>query len=308
MDLIQRGYQTYDDFWRIRQFLRDSFLANQRHELTWQAFRFDYWYWHVNSNLDQAQVEGMIDLWETPQGEIAAVLTPEGRLDYHLQIHPDHRSTELEAAMIQAAVNKQQQAESTDRRRLLIWARRDDHARQQLLEEAGFSKTKVVEQMRRRPLDEAIPDLTPAKGYQLRALAGPEELPARSWLSWRAFHPDEPDEAYEGWEWYRNIQRCPLYRRDLDLVAVSTEGELAAFCTVWFDDVTRTAALEPVGTEPDHQRRGLGKALIAEGFRRSKWLGAEYAYVSSYAEPAHRLYAAMGLETDILNELWTREL
>ena len=90
----------------------------------------------------------------------------------------------------------------------------------------------------------------------------------RSWLSWKAFHSDEPDERYEGWEWYRNVQRFPLYRRDLDLVAVAPDGELAAFCTVWFDDVTRTGSFELVGAHPAHQRRGLGRAVMYEGLRR----------------------------------------
>jgi hypothetical protein len=101
----------------------------------------------------------------------------------------------------------------------------------------------------------------------VRALGEVEELPARSWASWRAFHPDEPDERYQGWEWYHNIQRIPLYRRDLDVVAVAPNGEIASFCTVWFDDVTRTGVFEPVGTAPEHQRRGLGKAVMCEGLQ-----------------------------------------
>jgi GNAT superfamily N-acetyltransferase len=306
VELIQRKYQHDQDYWRIRQFLRQVFLLNQQRELAWQAFRFDYWLWHVNSNIHRQAVAEIIDLWETPQGAIAAVLTPEGPLDYHLQVHPAHRSTELEAAMIRAAVDKQAAAEGGQKRRLLIWTRSDDSDRQRHLEQAGFHKEAAVEQMRRRALVEAIPDHPPAEGYQVRALGGPEELPARSWLSWRAFHPDEPDEKYEGWEWYRNVQRCPLYRRDLDLVAVAPDGELAAFCTVWFDDVTRSAALEPVGTAPEHQRRGLGKAVIAEGLRRALWLGALYVFVGSYSEPAHSLYAALGLVTDIYSEMWLR--
>ncbi|PDV97386.1 GNAT family N-acetyltransferase [Candidatus Chloroploca asiatica] len=42
----------------------------------------------------------------------------------------------------------------------------------------------------------------------------------------------------------------------------------AAFCTLWYDEATRTVAFEPVGTHPEHQRTGLGKALMAEGLRR----------------------------------------
>ena len=130
------------------------------------------------------------------------------------------------------------------------------------------------------------------------------ELPARSWVSWRAFHPDEPDDKYEGWEWYRNVQRAPLYRRDLDLVAVAPDGELAGFCTVWFDEATRTAAFEPVGTHPAHQRKGLGKALLAEGLRRVQRLGATLTTVGSYSHAAGALYASVGFTEYDLSEPW----
>lgn len=145
---------------------------------------------------------------------------------------------------------------------------------------------------------------------QIVAMLNPDsrgELPARSWLSWKVFHPDEPEEKYEGWEWYRNVQRVPLYRRDLDNVAVAPDGELAAFCTVWFDDVTRTAVFEPVGTHPNHRKRGLGKAVMTEGLRRAQRLGATLATVSSYDKAAHALYDSMGFTEFDLLEPWIKE-
>ncbi len=61
-----------------------------------------------------------------------------------------------------------------------------------------------------------------------------------------------------GWEWYHEIQRArlparPRYRRR------RANGDLAAFCTVWFDDGARTAYFEPVGTYTPYQRRGPGQ-------------------------------------------------
>ncbi len=108
-------------------------------------------------------------------------------------------------------------------------------------------------------------------------------------------------------KWYRNVQRAPLYRRDLDLVAQADDGELAAFCTLWFDDVTRSAAFEPVGTHPNHQRRGLGKALMTEGLRRVRDLGATLCTVGSYSESAGALYAAIGFTAFELNTPWVKE-
>jgi ribosomal protein S18 acetylase RimI-like enzyme len=139
-------------------------------------------------------------------------------------------------------------------------------------------------------------------------LGDEKELPARSLVSWRAFHPNEPDDHYEGWTWYLNVQRAPLYRRDLDLVAVAPGGEFASFCTVWFDDVNRMGVFEPVGTAPAHQRRGLGKAVMCEGLRRLKHLGATLATVGSYSNEAGALYASLGFTEYDLLERWHIEL
>ncbi|MRS06001.1 GNAT family N-acetyltransferase, partial [bacterium] len=106
---------------------------------------------------------------------------------------------------------------------------------------------------------------------------------------------------------YRNVQRSPLYRSDLDLVAVAPNGEYAAFVTVWYDEGTQTATLDPVGTHPDHQRRSLAKALIAEGLRRAKSLGATLGTVGSFSEKAGALYASMGFTAYELCEPWIKK-
>lgn len=174
----------------------------------------------------------------------------------------------------------------------------------QALQERGYKRGDWPEYQFRRSLEDDIPDVHPAPSYSIRSLGDSAELPARSWLSWRVFHPDEPDENYKSWEWYLDIQRCPLYRRDLDLVALSPDGELAAFTTVWYDDVTRSGYFEPVGTSPDHQRKGLGRAIMTEGLRRLRSMGAIQATVAGYSEAARALYASVMTPDALIYERW----
>lgn len=223
-----------------------------------------------------------------------------------MQVHPAFCSASLQLEMLDVAEQRLAVMDADGQRRLTVWIGAWDAARQDLARRRGYQPADGTEYMRRRPMDRPIPDAPAVAGYAVRALGEAAELPARSWLSWKVFHPNEPDSRYQGWEWYSNVQRVPLYRRDLDLVAVAPSGELAAFCTVWFDDVTRTAVFEPVGTHPDHQRRGLGKAVMAEGLRRVARLGATLASVSSYSPAAHALYAAMGFAECDLSEPWRR--
>ena len=174
----------------------------------------------------------MVFLWEDAQGRIAAVLNPEGKADVHLQVDPGQRSAQLVDEMILTAEEHLAETGENGRRKLLIWADAHDELRQELLARRGYQKQDWPEYQRRRSLDLEIPEGCPAPGYTVRALGETEELPERSWASWRAFHPDEPDERYQGWEWYHNIQRMPLYRRDLDMVGVAPDGKIASFCTI----------------------------------------------------------------------------
>jgi len=308
MKLIQRKYRHDDDQWKIRQFLREVFLLNNRHEFSWPLYRWDYWRWHVNENIFKFNLEAAVFLWETVDGKLVAALHPDGTGEAFLEVHPEFRCPELEVEMMSMAETQFAVTQPDGRQQLTLWAHADDPLRPDLLARRGYSKSKwLPEQQRRRDMREPIPDFQPADGYTIRALGDVDELPKRSWVSWKAFHPDEPDEKYEGWDWYRNVQRAPLYRRDLDLVAVAPNGDFAAFVTLWFDDVTRAAAFEPVGAHPDHQRKGLGKALMAEGLRRVRDLGATLCTVGSYSERAGNLYAAMGFTEYDLDEAWVKE-
>jgi ribosomal protein S18 acetylase RimI-like enzyme len=304
MQLAMRLYQCEEDYWRIRQFLREVSCLNGRRDRSWNVVRFDYWRWHVNENIEHHRLTERVFIWETADGRIAAVLNPEGQGEAFLQVHPAFDLPKLVDEMLEVAEAKLAVTGADGRRHLQVWANEDDILRREVLHCRGYTQGDWPEYQRRRSMSVPVSDAPIAAGYTIRALGDVEELPARSWLSWQAFHPDEPDDRYEGWSWYHNVQRAPLYRRDLDLVAVAPNGELASFCTVWFDDVNRSGVLEPVGTAPAHQRRGLGKAVMGEGLRRLKRLGATLAIVGSYSAEAGALYAAVGFTKYDLLERW----
>ncbi len=305
MKLTRRNYRHEDDYWRMRASCAEVMHANGRRETNWHVARLDYWRWHVNENLEGMRLEEVIFLWEDARGNLAAVLNPEGRADVHLQID------------LRCAPHVRRGNDPHCRRlpgRLGGWkaqaggvGRRSRQLRQAILARRGFHKGSwqgIPAPVARWKSTCRDP---PGAGYGVRALGETNELPDRSWASWRAFHPEEPDERYEGWTWYSNIQRMPLYRRDLDLVGVAPDGKIASFCTLWYDDVTRTAYFEPVGTMPEHQRRGLGKAMLVEGLRRLQRLGGDLAFVGSYSEAAGALYASAGFIDYDLSEPWEKE-
>lgn len=306
MMLTMRPYGGEADYWRIRGFLREVFLLNGRRERSWSLVRFDYWRWHIHENIERFRLDEVIFIWEGERGEIGAVLNADRKGEGFLQVHPAFHSRGLDEEMIVTAEERLAVVGEDGRRSLRLWVGEEEWQRKGILRQRGYVRQDWPEYQRRRPLVEPVPDVPVAAGYVVRPLGDVDELPARSWLSWLAFHPDEPAENYQGWAWYPNVQRAPLYRRDLDIVAVAPDGELAAFCTVWFDDVTRTGTFEPVGTAPAHQRKGLGKAVMAEGLRRVQRLGATLAMVGSYSAGAGALYHSMGFVEYDLSEPWVK--
>src|SRR5688500_13725452 len=64
MTAAMRAYQKEEDYWCIREFLREASVLNHRHDFAWSLLRWDYWRWHVNENTFHFQLQDVIMLWE----------------------------------------------------------------------------------------------------------------------------------------------------------------------------------------------------------------------------------------------------
>ena len=304
-----RRYYNEKDYGRLRDFFRQVFLINQRLEHSWHVARLDYWRWHLVLNCQICEpMEKSLTIWESEDQQIAGVLLPVGQGEIRLHVHPHMRSAELEREMLQEAERYLPALLESGAGMLYLPVFSDDVMRQEILAQQGYLKVEGLAHHWWRDLDHPIPEMTPPAGYLIRSMGAESEHPARSWASWRAFHSDEPQEAYDGdWSWYRNVQAAPLYRQDLDIVAVAQEGEIAAFCTIYYDEFTRAAVCVLVGTAAEHWRRGLGKAVMLEGMRRLQNLGCQRVFASAYDPPAYALYSSV-MDSVKVTELWRKEV
>ncbi len=313
MKSTYRPYQTEDDFWRMREFLRQVFLLNGRRQRSWHVARLDYARWHSCLNCAKVRLQDVTFLWEE-SGQLIAMLMPDGGLgEAQLSVHPILRTLELEEQMLNVAEERLVTVNADGLHKLVVWAPEQDELRQGLLSSRGYIK----DNQDNRPeyqwcchLEAPIVPIAAPPGYTIRSLGDGLELLERCYASGLGFHEGDIRVAVDNRNdpaWYRNIQTAALYRRDLDLVAIAPDGAIAAFCTIWFDDVTRSAYFEPVATVPSHQRQGLGKALMTEGLCRLQRMGATTAFVNGYSPAANRLYqSVMGPEHE-LYEPWVKE-
>ncbi len=294
MELVMVRCEDETCFWRIRNFLREVFLLNGRVEHSWNVARLDYWRWHGIKTCEVCEPFQKVTMtWQTPDGKIAAVLHPIGPSEVRLHIHPEFRTPALEEEAFRFAVEYYHDITDDGRRYLYVPVFQDDMLRQDVLARNGFKPEPGWGHHYWQDLDASLPARHTPTGYEIRSMGGVDEHPARCWASWRAFHPDEPDEEYSGYSWYPNLQSAPLYRRDLDIVAATPNNEIAAFCTIYYDDYTQSAVTVVVGTAAEHWRHGLGKAVMLEGMHRLKEMGCTRVFSTAHEEPADALYGSL---------------
>ena len=140
MKSIYRAYQSEDDFWRLREFLRQVFVLNGCRQRSWHIARLEYARWHSCLNCAKVRLEDVAFLWEK-DGQIIAMLMPDGgRGEAHLSVHPILRTPELEEQMLKVAEQHLATINADGSRQLVVWAPEQDALRQDLLIRRGYSK------------------------------------------------------------------------------------------------------------------------------------------------------------------------
>jgi ribosomal protein S18 acetylase RimI-like enzyme len=183
-----------------------------------------------------------------------------------------------------------------------MWVFEDDAALISHLWRRGFVCGEEYLNYYERSLSTTLPGLSLPPGFNVQQVTEEDGL-KRALASHAAFGSDKPLEAY--WPRYQRFMRSPAYVPDLDLVTVAPDGSFASFCICWLDPVNRVGLFEPVGTHPDYQRLGLGKAVMLEGLHRMQAAGMQTAIVGAENDNpvAQGLYRSIGFQA--VNKLCT---
>ncbi len=112
-------------------------------------------------------------------------------------------------------------------------------------------------------------------GYRLRTMREVGDLSRRVAVHRAAWEPSSVTESS-----YADVMNTWPYRDALDFVVEAPDGSLAASALGWYDERNRVGEFEPVGTHPDHRRRGLARAVSLFGLQRFRDAGAELAIVA----------------------------
>jgi predicted N-acetyltransferase YhbS len=292
-----RPFRGNPDYVAVSDFLTSLYLPDNR-DGNWFQPIWEYAYTH---DWFDAAFTGEIGLWEEA-GRIVGVATYESVLgEAFFNVHPDYEH--LKPEMLNHAEAHLASREANGRRCLKAYVCDFDQALEAVVVARGYTKDPTSH----RPMSQfVIPSPFPAiplpEGFRLQSLADDNDLRKVNRVLHRGFnHPGEPEE--ERIAGRAKMQMGPHYRNDLTIVAVAPDGEFVSFCGMWYDATHRFGYVEPVATDPDYRRRGLGRACVLEGIRRCGALGATVAYVGT-DKP---FYLSFGFRKLYTANCWRRE-
>jgi mycothiol synthase len=218
-----------------------------------------------------------------------------------LVVHPLHRRRGLGRALVRAAIAAA--GEHDPRGRLRLWAHGDHPSAGALALGLGFTRVRVLWQMR-RSLFAALPEAPMPQGAALRAFRPGADDEAWVALNARAF-ADHPEQGRWTLDDLRVRMAEPWFDPAGFLLAVDgSDGRLLGFhwTKVHGGASGSDHQHDPIGevyvlgVDPDAHGRGLGGALTVAGLRHLRGLGLAQAmlYVDEANRAATALYGRLG--------------
>lgn len=298
MEIVARAFGGGSDLQAMAELVR-KFPAGNVHVVD-LPYRFSSWSFDHPEN---------IRLWTDNHGQLLAwtvLQVPFWTMDYafhpefHLNLHPqilqwadEQAHTIVDTPSGHPAWYVPVLSNQTDRIRDLEQAGFESQAD---VGENSWSQV-VMEHSMHIPQKTSLPD-----GFQIRPLNGADEVDAYVDLHRAVFESTNMTA-----EWRKRTLQRREYIPELDLVAVTPNGQLAAFCICWLakdGNGNVSGQIEPMGVHAKYRKLGVGRAILAEGLRRLSAKGAQNIYVQTdnYRNAAFTLYESAGFHVtqDIL--------
>jgi len=233
------------------------------------------------------EVKKQVVVWQDEQERIAAfcILDPSDNFLFECADKQVYSLLFKEAVQFCAAILKEKYSHFRNLPALDASSRDNDNLRIKCLLEEGFLRSNIKTVSFARDLGKALPRAILPPGFSIRALNGFHELEAYVSLHQAAFGTGQMT-----MEFRKSIMASPEYIPDLDLVVLSPDGALAAFCVCQINpsendpEGFKIGWTDPIGVHPDFRHLGLAKALLSEGFSQLKARGVAYARLSTLSE------------------------
>ncbi|MFH2103949.1 MAG: GNAT family N-acetyltransferase [Chloroflexota bacterium] len=285
-----RPYRNLVDFRKMQALLAEG---RQAANGTYYVHPGDLAWWLFYNDDATQPWQSRLRLWMDGRRLVGwSLLSPFYWHAFDVYVKPTLRGSDREREMLAWAVDQL----SADEYIQTVWVAEDDEFRVRWLEENGFAVREGFMHLLTRPLVEPFAGPPLPDGFAARASRGPEDAERRAAASHAAFGSSMPFDEYCA----RTLRfmKSPVYVNEHELFITAPDEQVAAFCCIWTDHLSKAGYFEPVGVHPAFHRRGLGKGLLHEGLRRLQSESMTSASVCAESDnlAAIRLYESAGFQ------------
>ncbi len=258
------------DYLKVREFL----IRLNRGKVQAPNFPWGRWEWMIGHGWLDDRYLDKIGIWES-DGEIVGLATYESGLgDGFFCL--DERFSALKAEMLDYALKNLQK---DGKFRAIIPD--NDREFQRVARKMGFCPTRDVEHMAAIDLDQSLRYQLP-EGFSIVSMADNWNWHQYNRCLWRGFdHPGKPDTSKEQIAMRKRMLSGPGVNPETVICVVAPDGNYVSHCGTWYMPGDTFALVEPVATDPDYRKLGLGRAAVLEAISRCGKLGAPQAFVGS---------------------------
>lgn len=305
-----RAYSN-NDYNKVREFLNEVYLLNGNQH-SWLMARWEYAEYYVSPLYAAMGSENWIStmrLWFTEDYKLVGIIHSENpNSEVFIQIHPDYR--DLEPEMLDWA-EENIGFETEEGKQIMLHCHEGDKYREDLLNSRGYKSTDNLEYLNWQSLDCEIKPISLGSDYEILSSADEYDLESKIKCIASAFGNKDSNTIVvdsEDLDIFGSVTKAPMYRKDLELYTRHSSGTMSSYALVWYNPITKTGMYEPVATNKAHQKKGLGKAVLIEGLRRLKELGATKAYVGSADDNRKAFYSSAGFTEYDIYRKWVKKL
>jgi mycothiol synthase len=257
---------------------------------THYVHRGDLQWWLFYTDTPEETWRPNIKLWVEDDCLAGWALLSPDEFAFDVFVAPHLRGSPLEQEMLAWAVDHMPELDYIQSN----WVAKDDELRKEWLEAHGFETIEHSMIHFKRSLAGSLDGPPLPEGFSIRTSRGEADARPRATCSYAAFENSKPFEEY--WPRTLRFMQSPVYVPEHELFVIAPGGEVASYCIIWTDENTKVGHFEPVGSHPNFQRKGLGKSLLFEGFRRLKAEGMNEADLCTNYDnaPAIGLYESVG--------------
>ncbi len=280
-----------EDYFKVREF----FI-----KLRYAEFTYVRWDWMITHlSLDKSAV-GRIGVWED-DGEVVGVATFDTRLgDSYCMVLPEYAYLKREM-LAYARDNLKGNGNSS------VVISDQDLYFQNIAASMGFNPITRKEYDAAFYLDNTSTAYELPEGFHITTMKETYDLYQYLRVLWKGFNHELDGEGPFQYTKEKEIAAHeemvrPNVDLDLKVAVVAPDGNFVSYCGMWYDPRAGFAVIEPVATDPDYRRMGMGKAAVLEGIRRVGELGAKVAYVGS----SQQFYYSIGLRPYATSTIWEK--